>query len=539
MKKQLLNALFCLSLGVANQAAAQVTLVEPAGTQSQDINRVSTVGTKLYFMGREQGGSATDVYLWSNDGINSTKIKLMSSLTSGINASYFFPLNGKALFFYSDGASASGYEPWITDGTAAGTMMIKDINPGSGNSVFSNGLHAAFIYNNKAYFTAYDGVSGDELWVTDGTSAGTMMVKDINVGSNGSSINTSNIVIYKGEMYFAAKSNTWMELWHSDGTPGGTLKVNNPPGLMNYETALIPLDTSLYFGGMISSSNNTYGLFKTNGTTLGTTALTGSLPATPLAAFTSIVSNGTDVFFGFQYTQSFAYQYRLYKTSGGTSYSMVKDSLYCRYTSALGNKIFFSGQVTGSTTSQPWITDGTTPGTYTLNAVSWNPGGLYRNVSPVYNNKIYFGAGNQLWQTDGTVLGTVTTATMGSAGIWDFSIMGSDLYFNGGNPANGNRQELFKIGGTAGISEQNGFAAGIVIYPQPATETVSFNFNSDVKEVEISLFDIAGKELKKEVLEVYYNKTQVNVNDLSEGMYLVRLTSSDGRTATGRIVIAK
>ena len=64
-----------------------------------------------------------------------------------------------------------------SDGTADGTVMVKDINPG-GSSV---PLGFASV-GNMLYFTANDGVNGRELWKTDGTSAGTVLVKDINSG---------------------------------------------------------------------------------------------------------------------------------------------------------------------------------------------------------------------------------------------------------------------------------------------------------------------------------------------------------------------
>ena len=41
---------------------------------------------------------------------------------------------GDLLFFYAD-SPASGFEPWISDGTAAGTFLLKDINPGVDESV--------------------------------------------------------------------------------------------------------------------------------------------------------------------------------------------------------------------------------------------------------------------------------------------------------------------------------------------------------------------------------------------------------------------
>ena len=71
----------------------------------------------------------------------------------------------------------NGVELWRTDGTAAGTVMVKDIYPGEGNSSYPDYLTAV---NGTLYFTATDGTNGYELWKSDGTAEGTVMVKDIN-----------------------------------------------------------------------------------------------------------------------------------------------------------------------------------------------------------------------------------------------------------------------------------------------------------------------------------------------------------------------
>src|SRR5580704_11931564 len=71
-----------------------------------------------------------------------------------------------------------GVELWKSDGTAAGTVMVKDIDPGSDGS-FPNSLTNV---NGTLYFSADDGTDGFELWKSDGTAAGTVMVKDINPG---------------------------------------------------------------------------------------------------------------------------------------------------------------------------------------------------------------------------------------------------------------------------------------------------------------------------------------------------------------------
>src|SRR5438874_11456368 len=68
----------------------------------------------------------------------------------------------------------SGIELWKSDGTALGTVQVKDINL-SGDS-FPSGFT---VFNNELYFSA-DGGTGFELWKTNGTPGNAALVKDIN-----------------------------------------------------------------------------------------------------------------------------------------------------------------------------------------------------------------------------------------------------------------------------------------------------------------------------------------------------------------------
>ena len=81
----------------------------------------------------------------------------------------------RALFTANDGTHGS--ELWVTDGTAAGTGLVRDIRPGTGSSGPS-GLVMLSQEDGSAIFTATDGVNGREIWVTDGTEAGTRLVRD-------------------------------------------------------------------------------------------------------------------------------------------------------------------------------------------------------------------------------------------------------------------------------------------------------------------------------------------------------------------------
>ena len=80
---------------------------------------------------------------------------------------------GKALFFRA--CDDQGCELWKSDGTAAGTALVRDIWPGSGSSRPSELTDV----NGTLFFLANDGTHGIELWKSDGTAAGTVMVKDV------------------------------------------------------------------------------------------------------------------------------------------------------------------------------------------------------------------------------------------------------------------------------------------------------------------------------------------------------------------------
>ena len=102
---------------------------------------------------------------------------------------------------------------WKSDGTTAGTVLIKDIYPGSGATSPSRLTNV----NGTVYFTADDGTHGLELWKSDGTAAGTVMVKDINPGSAGSYFH--GLTAVNGTLFFSVNDGTiGDELWKSDGT---------------------------------------------------------------------------------------------------------------------------------------------------------------------------------------------------------------------------------------------------------------------------------------------------------------------------------
>jgi ELWxxDGT repeat protein len=112
----------------------------------------------------------------------------------------FVPVGDRLFFTASD--RDHGQELWVTDGTPAGTHRVRDLLPGTGSS-YPQDLTAA---GGLLYFTADDGEHGRELWVTDGTEAGTRLVDDLNPG--GFSSSPSRLAATPSNLFFAADDGT-------------------------------------------------------------------------------------------------------------------------------------------------------------------------------------------------------------------------------------------------------------------------------------------------------------------------------------------
>jgi ELWxxDGT repeat protein len=179
---------------------------------------------------------------WVTDGTAAgTRLVLdVNADNSGFGASYpggFAPLgDGRALFAASD--PEHGNEPWVTDGTPEGTRLLET-TPGPDGSYLSGAFVA--LGDGRALFGMSDPDRGSELWVTDGTQGGTALVADINPGPNGSFPGAPSgappamFPLGDGRAVFAAEDGAnGRELWVSDGTAAGTyLLADLWPGTFN------------------------------------------------------------------------------------------------------------------------------------------------------------------------------------------------------------------------------------------------------------------------------------------------------------------
>lgn len=145
---------------------------------------------------------------------------------------------GRTAFFAAH-SQEQGIELWMTDGTEAGTTMVRDIRKGFGAG-YAEGdrcSHPQWLtaFNSEVYFVATDDVDTDrgrELWKSNGTAAGTVMVKDINPGRDSS--RPAQLIVWNNALYFTAKSVPGdpyeRAIWRTDGTESGTMQLPGSSG---------------------------------------------------------------------------------------------------------------------------------------------------------------------------------------------------------------------------------------------------------------------------------------------------------------------
>jgi ELWxxDGT repeat protein len=258
---------------------------------SWPTNLTNVNGTLFFDANGPTGGG-----LWKSDGTEAGTVPVSSVGGSGLTN-----VNG-TLFFTS--SAVQGNELWKSDGTAAGTTLVKDIYPGgqfdSYLGIFfpnSSDPRALTNVNGTLYFTATDGGHGWELWKSDGTAAGTVMVSDITAGGFAYNTDITNV---NGTVYFRAGDGiNGYELWKSDGTASGTAMVKdiNPGSGSSYPNSLTNVNGTLYFRAYDGIKG--LELWKSDGTTAGTVMLGEIDVAGPVSPASTLANaNGTLFFVG-------------------------------------------------------------------------------------------------------------------------------------------------------------------------------------------------------------------------------------------------
>jgi ELWxxDGT repeat protein len=174
--------------------------------------------------------------------------------------------------------SATGLELWRTDGTEAGTVLVEDIRPGpvgALQSPLSGPDNFLITAGTTLFFMANDGVRGYGLWRSDGTEAGTSFLHDVFAGSFSTFDLRHAYAGAGGILYFVVNDPDYgHELWRSDGTEAGTFMLGDiHPGRSGALTGGTPLLMAsvcdvMYF----RADDGSHGpeLWRTDGTVQGT-----------------------------------------------------------------------------------------------------------------------------------------------------------------------------------------------------------------------------------------------------------------------------
>src|SRR3954463_15061133 len=192
---------------------AMVKDVYPGGG-SGAFNLVA-VNDTLFFVGSTP---ANGDELWRSDGTaaGTAMVKAINGTPSAdesCDCEHLTNVGGTVFFSATDGSH--GKELWMSDGTPGGTAMVKDINSTPSSSEDSSPDQLTNV-GGTLFFTADDGVNGRELWKSDGTSSGTTMVQDINTAS-GVGSDPGELEGVGGTLFLSADDGNGAELWKSDG----------------------------------------------------------------------------------------------------------------------------------------------------------------------------------------------------------------------------------------------------------------------------------------------------------------------------------
>ncbi len=287
-----------------------------------------------------------------------TLLKDIDSLTMVSTPVGMVNFNGALYFSDSDGVSSGQGqgELYKTDGTAGGTSLVADIRPGA------TGSHPSTLtpWNGRLYFWANDGTNGYEVWSSDGISGATML-KDIYGGSGSASPGTSPETFFASGnyLYFAADDATsGEELWRTDGTAGGTIRLTDIVAGSGNTSPEYMTDVN---GAVYFTPSNGSGLWKTDGTVAGTVNLRSDL--TGVSGLCNV--NGTLYFAAYPGTDGV----ELWKSDGTAGETVEVKNIYPGFSSSnpsnlinVNGRLFFTAD-DGTHGVELWTSDGSSGGT--------------------------------------------------------------------------------------------------------------------------------------------------------------------------------
>lgn len=306
--------------------------------------------------------------------------------------------------------------------------MLQNI----GTTTLSSNPGNAVAIGSTIYFAAQDATHGKELWKTDGTAAGTQLVKDIFPGAGDSW--PAMLTDVNGTLFFIARGPSGhSQLWKSDGTDAGTIALKTLPVDDGFPESPLVVNGKLFFD-LESGFPRTHVLWVSDGTTDGTFALTPTTSSAAGALTGALGAAGGAVYFSADDGAGDLSIWKTDGTPGGISRVWDFQGLgvaknYVPQLTGIGNTLFFDAPDL-TLPSALWETDGTTSGTSVVSNFVAFPLQL-TNV----NGTLFFSAAiHQIWKSDGTAAGTVMVTDVDSGGgdfqPEHFTAVANELFFD-------------------------------------------------------------------------------------------------------------
>ena len=477
-------------------------------------SNLATLNNKLIFTGIDE---LTGNEPWTYSAGKATLIKDIYSGVSGSYISTFVKYNDLMYFTAYDGTH--GYELWKTDGTPENTQIAFDIVSGTGSS------QPTFLKVCNGYLFFVVRINGHyNLCKTDGTKW--EIIKDLGQNEYGVAFSIIEMTSSGNYIYFVTEG-VGQNLWISDGTEAGTYKVKD----LYACSKLTDVNGKLFFAGY-DSNNSELELWTTDGTSVGT------LLVKNIGIGYSSTPNELISFKNLLYFTAFTKEYgREIWQSDGTAtgtiqlcdiYPGSKDGIVSANFCVSGNNLFFSAN-NGDTGIELWKTDGTQSGTILVKDINNGVQSSCPSQITAINDQIYFQAydyehGLELWKSDGTAEGTVLVSDilqgLQSASPTNILSIGDAIYFIAETTNSG--RQIFKmtyntIQSTIDIHDETTFK----IYPNPCRDYLFFNTNLDY--INIYIYSMDGQLILKP--NTFNN--QVNVSELNTGLYIIKCISKE------------
>jgi ELWxxDGT repeat protein len=429
----------------------------PVGTIRS--SSTSTVSSGLYTVYDGTLGQQ----LWKSDGsVGGTNLVLTLDAGPGAkNAEFSFSQAGNAVFATDDGVH--GQKIWFTDGTSAGTALLATANTGTepaGSEFDPAGIgYSTAAFTGPYLFVLYDKTLGQQLWSSDGTISGTTVVTDLETGPGIKSVAPFSTTITIGagpsdwrDVFVSDDGVHGQQIWSTNGTSGNT------GVLATVDSGTEPLDGSIdpaalapsIAGASFASGNAAFVLYnKTLGQQLWTSDGTTAHLVLTLNSGVGIKNNAT-LSFSVNGKSVFAtddgvHGQKLWVSDGSGAGTTVLTTANSG-TEAAGSEFVpsvigyaISGGVLDTTRGlyvlydqalgqQLWVTDGTQNGTHLLANLEGGPGiksfatqalsVSSVNVSPTQVFAVDDGVhGQQIWSSDGSAGGTHMLASVPSVAV--------------------------------------------------------------------------------------------------------------------------